>query len=114
MMEPGERKKSIAYKRSRFATQLPADYLYSPSHAWLSLEENGFWRMGITKFATRMLGEMVDLGWEVDPGASISPGQVIGWLEGFKAISDVFCVMEGNFRGDNTVLKEKVTLIKQD
>ena len=53
---------TLHYKRSHFATQLPMAYLYSPSHAWLARMEDGRWRVGLTKFATRMLGEMVDHG----------------------------------------------------
>jgi len=31
---------------------------------------------------------------ETQPGARVEPGQIIGWVEGFKAISDLFCVAE--------------------
>jgi hypothetical protein len=62
--------------------------------------------VGLTKFATRV-GEMVDHGWEAAIGSFVTCGQVIGWLEGFKAITDIFCVVEGNFCGINVVLKEK-------
>jgi glycine cleavage system H protein len=106
--------KAIHYKRSRFTTHLPADYLYTPSHAWLAPQPDGVWRVGITKFAARMLGEMVDHGWEVAPGAGVACGQVIGWLEGFKAITDIFCVLDGNLTAVNIVLKEKITLVNKD
>jgi glycine cleavage system H protein len=108
--------KTIHYRRSRFTTHLPIAYLYTPSHAWLARLDprKDTWRVGVTKFATRMLGEMVDHGWEVQPGAAVTCGQVIGWLEGFKAISDVFCVVQGNFSQANAVLKEKITLVNKD
>jgi len=106
--------KTLSYKRSHFATQLPIDYLYSPSHAWLGLQPEGPWHVGLTKFATRMLGEMVDHGFELEPNTPVQCGQIIGWVEGFKAISDVFCVAEGNFAGSNPALKEKITLINKD
>ncbi len=106
--------KTFHYRRSRFVTQLPVDYRYSPSHAWLARQPDGAWRVGITKFATRMLGDMVDHGWEVAPGAPVACGQVVGWLEGFKAISDIFCVADGSFAGANPVLKEKVALVNKD
>ena len=47
------------YKRSNFVTHLPVDCLYSPSHFWLREIAPGRWRVGFTKFATRMLGEIV-------------------------------------------------------
>ena len=106
--------KTLHYKRSRFTTQLPLDYLYSPSHGWIARQEGDLWRVGLTKFATRMLGDMVDHGFEVKRDASVLPGEIIGWIEGFKAISDVFCIAEGNFAGTNPVLKEKITLVNKD
>jgi len=106
--------KNLHYKRSHFATQLPADYLYSPSHFWLAQQEGNLWRVGYTKFAVRMLGEMVDHGIELEMEAPVKGGQIIGWIEGFKAISDLFCVVDGNFAGANPALKEKITLVNKD
>src|SRR5262245_14916836 len=106
--------KTLPYKRSHFATQLPMDYLYSPSHAWVSVKGESSCRMCLTKFATRMLGEMVDHGFETEPGAAVRCGQIIGWVEGFKAISDLFCIAEGQFIGRNAALKENIRLITRD
>ena len=104
----------LAYKRSRFSAQLPIDTLYSPSHAWAARQADGAWRVGITKFATRMLGDMVECGWEVQPGAAVACGQVVGWLEGFKAISDVYGIVDGEFLGANPLLKTKITAVNKD
>jgi glycine cleavage system H protein len=106
--------KTLYYKRSRFVTHLPVDYLYSPSHYWIARQDEGTWRVGLTKFATRMLGEMVDHGFQVELNAPVSAGQIIGWVEGFKAISDVFCIANGNFAGANAALKENVELIGKE
>jgi glycine cleavage system H protein len=108
------RPKSLHYKRSHFATQLPVDYLYSPSHCWIAREGEGAWRIGLTRFATRMLGEMVDHGFELAPESSVEPGQIVGWVEGFKAISDLFCIAKGKFAGSNPALKEKISLIDKE
>jgi glycine cleavage system H protein len=106
--------KTLHYKRSHFATQLPVDYLYTPSHAWLAKTDSGVWRVGLTKFASRMLGEMVDHGFEIESGAAVECGQIIGWVEGFKAISDLFCVAAGQFAGNNPALKEQINVITKD
>jgi glycine cleavage system H protein len=106
--------KTLHYKRSHFATQLPVDYRYSPSHAWLAPVGGGRWRVGLTKFASRMLGEMVDHGFEIEGGTAVHCGQIIGWVEGFKAISDLFCVAAGQFAGSNPALKEQISLITRD
>jgi len=108
------RPKTLHYKRSHFATQLPTGYLYAPSHAWIARQDNGNWRVGLTKFATRMLGEMVDHGFELEENANVEIGQIVGWVEGFKAISDLFCIALGVFRGGNSALRENVKLISKD
>ena len=112
-MEAGK-PKSLHYKGSHFVTQLPADYLYSPSHCWIARQEGDLWRVGFTKFAVRMLGDMVDHGFETETGAPVKPGQIIGWIEGFKAISDLFSIAEGKFAGANPLLKERITIVNKD
>jgi glycine cleavage system H protein len=106
-----DRPKTHFYKRSHFVTHLPVGHLYSPSHGWIAPAAGGLWRVGLTKFATRMLGEPVDHGFEAQPGAPVQPGQIVGWVEGFKAISDLYCIAEGEFAGGNPVLKESIALI---
>ncbi len=109
-----DKPKTLHYKRSHFSTQLPVDYLYSPSHGWMARQDADHWRIGLTKFATRMLGEMVDHGFEIEAGTPVQAGQIVGWVEGFKAISDLYCIAEGQFAGGNPVLKEKITLISKE
>ena len=104
-------RETLFYKRSHFVTHLPVAHLYSRSHFWLAQQPDGAWRIGLTKFATRMLGDMVDHGFEIEPNAGASVGQIVGWVEGFKAISDVYCVATGTFLGGNAALREKISLI---
>ncbi|HET6248124.1 MAG TPA: glycine cleavage system protein H [Tepidisphaeraceae bacterium] len=104
----------IPYKRSRFQTRLPKGRLYTPSHCWLLEIEPGIWRVGFTRFATRMLGEVVESGFEVKVDEAVKVGQSIGWVEGFKAISDVYCVGDGNFVGANPDISNDPTLIDKD
>ena len=106
--------KTLHYKRSHFATQLPVGHLYSPSHLWLARQEGGLWRVGLTKFATRMLGEIVECGFEPGPDSPVGSGDIVGWVEGFKAISDIYCVLDGNFSGANPALQENVSAINND
>lgn len=106
--------KTIFFKRSHFVTHLPATALYSPSHYWLMPDGEGGWRIGFSKFAVRMLGDLVDQGFDVADGAVIHPGAVLGWIEGFKAISDIFGIVEGTFRGGNPGLKGRLDLINED
>jgi glycine cleavage system H protein len=108
------KRETIAYKRSRFSTRLPLGYRYTPSHYWLRESEPGVWLVGFTKFATRMLGDIVEFDFKVQAGAVIEPGQVIGWTEGFKAMSDIYSAASGTFLGANPALATAITLIDHD
>jgi glycine cleavage system H protein len=105
--------KTLLFKRTHFATRLPVDYVYSPSHFWAREMADGVWRIGFTKFATRMLGDMVDHGFEVKAASAIEPGQILGWVEGFKAISDVYAFTRGEFTGTNIALQTNIALINK-
>jgi glycine cleavage system H protein len=105
---------TVFYRRSRFATRLPIDRLYTPGHYWLVEEESGVWRVGLTGFATRMLGDLVEYGFSVKPGAAIVVGQTIGWLEGFKAVADLYSVARGEFLGANEALAGDITLVESE
>ena len=105
---------SSFYKRSNFVTHLPTDCRYSPSHFWLREIEPGRWQIGFTKFATRMLGEIVEVQWEKTTGASVASGEIIGAVEGFKAISDIYCVAHGVFAEGNPAVRDDAALIGKD
>ncbi len=109
-MPPAE----IPYNRSRFSTRLLEDRLYTAGHSWLEREDEEVWRVGFTKFAVRMLGEIVELGFETEPGATVETGQVIGWLEGFKAVTDMYSPLAGRFEGFNPAVDERATLLSND
>jgi glycine cleavage system H protein len=108
------KQETVAYKRSRFSTHLPAGYRYAPSHYWLRESEPGVWQVGFTRFATRMLGDMVEFDFKLQPGMQVEPGQLIGWTEGFKAMSDIYSVAAGEFLGVNPALAAAITLIDHD
>ncbi|HUG44454.1 MAG TPA: glycine cleavage system protein H [Acidobacteriota bacterium] len=105
---------SVRYKRSRFSTRLPKGRLYTASHFWIWSDEGGGLQIGFTKFATRMLGDLVEFGFEVEEGETIEVGQIIGWVEGFKAATDLFSVVEGRFAGGNPILEGKIGLLRSD
>lgn len=108
MTSAGER---IRYKRSSFSTRLPTDLLYTPSHCWLRDMGEGLWQVGWTKFATRMLGELVEIEFQVEEQQSITVGETLGWVEGFKAVTDLYGVINGQFVGGNKELREDIPLL---
>ncbi len=104
----------IPYRRSRFRTRLPLNRLYTPGHYWLLEESPGCWRVGFTKFATRMLGDLVDHELFVAPGAPVTVGQEIGSIEGFKALTTLFSAAEGEFLGIGDALVSNITAVESD
>ncbi|MBB6048546.1 glycine cleavage system protein H [Armatimonas rosea] len=105
----------IRYRRSRFSTRLPTDRLYTRSHFWVKHDEaQESWQVGFTQFAIRMLGEFVEIRFQVQPGEAIAVGQVIGEIEGFKAVTEIYSVIAGTFQGVNPDLETDITLADTD
>jgi glycine cleavage system H protein len=104
----------IRYRRARFSTRLPVGHFYTAAHYWLLEEEPGVWRVGFTRFATRMLGDFVELSWSAQPGDRVAVGDTIGSVEGFKALTELYSVTEGEFLGGNPALDEDITLPDTD
>ncbi|MFZ4764119.1 MAG: glycine cleavage system protein H [Roseimicrobium sp.] len=106
----------VRYKHARFSARFPEGFRYSRSHYWMVPvpDEPGLWHVGFTKFATRMLGELVEANFSLAEGDAVEPGQSIGSVEGFKAASDVLCVMQGAFVGMNPALQVDACIVKSD
>jgi glycine cleavage system H protein len=110
----GPRDRTVYYRRSRFTTHLPVDRRYSPAHYWLLEESPGVWQVGFTKFATRMLGDLVEFDLNAPIGAAIATGDEIGSIEGLKAVTSVFAAGGGLFLGPNEHLRADITLVESD
>jgi len=106
----------VRFKHKRFSARFPAEYSYSRSHYWMGRcdDGSGLWRVGFTKFATRMLGELVEANWTSAIGGPVASGEPIGTVEGFKAASDVFCCLNGTFHGGNPILDEDACIVRSD
>jgi glycine cleavage system H protein len=112
MTMPGA--ESVSYKRARFSTRLPVDRRYTASHFWLLEESPGVWRIGFTKFATRMLGDLVEYELSVKTGTSVEIGQEIGSVEGFKAVTALYSVAEGQLLGIGDAVSSDITIVESD
>ena len=108
------REQSVYYRRSRFTTHLPRDRRYTAAHYWLLEESPGSWRVGFTRFATRMLGDIVEFEFTLPPGDAVVTGAEIGSIEGLKAVTTIFASGTGQFAGENPALRGDVTLAESD
>ncbi len=108
---------TIRFRHAHFSARFPVDYRYSPSHFWMAPVEDGsrpVWRVGFTKFATRMLGELVEMVVEPPLGAAVQAGSRLGTVEGFKAVSDLYCVVDGTLTDVNRALTAEACLTHAD
>lgn len=109
---------TIRFRHAHFSARFPVHYRYAASHYWLApLDADAspqVWRVGFTKFATRMLGELVEMVLDVGPGGHVRGGERLGTVEGFKAVSDLYCVMDGVLRGANPALSAEACLTHAD
>ena len=104
----------ISYRKSRFSTRLPLGRRYTRAHFWIDEVEPGLHRVGFTKFATRMLGDLVETGLEVQPEDAVSIGQVIGFIECLKAASDLYCMVAGRLVRANPDLDANPDWLQRD
>lgn len=104
----------LYYRQLLFRTRLLGDRLYTASHFWIQQQDPGVWRVGLTKFASRMLGDVVEIAFECGEGQNVCIGDCIGWFEGFKARSDLYSVAGGVFVGSNPLLVDRIAVIDDD
>jgi glycine cleavage system H protein len=104
----------LHYRRLLFRTRLLGDRLYTPSHFWIQERERGVWRIGLTKFASRMLGDIVEIAFDRKAGDVVQIGDSIGSFEGFKALSELYSVASGEFLGTNPLLVDRIAVVDDD
>jgi glycine cleavage system H protein len=99
----------LKYKRSKFSTHLPTHFHYTKSHFWVNAKDN-ILTIGLTKLAVRMLGELVEYEFEISSNKAFKKGDIIGWIEGLKANSDLYAITDGEFLTENSNLTENPEL----
>jgi glycine cleavage system H protein len=104
----------MPYKRCRFTTTIPRDRFYTSDHYWLKEESPNLWRVGLTPWAVRMLGDFVEFTIEVAEGSSVQLHQPLGTLEAFKAVSEILSVATGTLIAVNPILANNLDAISQD
>jgi glycine cleavage system H protein len=101
----------LPFQRAKFKTKLPRGRRYTAGHMWLRQMEGDLWHVGLTRFAIRMLGEPVEVDFETSEGEWVETGHVVGWMEGFKAVTDLYTPMTGHFAGANVALATDIRAV---
>jgi len=94
-------------------SKIPDDLRYTESHEWVSTEEDGTVRIGITDHAQEALGDLVfvelpNLGEQIDQGDSCAV------VESVKAASDIYSPISGEVVAINENLEDEPGLINTD
>ncbi|MBE6991726.1 MAG: glycine cleavage system protein GcvH [Ruminococcaceae bacterium] len=90
----------------------PEELLYSESHEWVKLLDDGTALVGITDFAQDELGDIVfvNLPMEGDP---VVAGEAFGDVESVKAVSDLVSPIGGTVAAVNEELLDAPQLINE-
>lgn len=91
---------------------IPEGYQYTASHEWVQELENGNWRIGLTDYAQHALGDLVFVNLP-EPGDSVAQGQSFGDVESVKAVSELFCPVDGEVAAVNELLLDQPQAINE-
>lgn len=89
---------------------IPADLMYTESHEWVRLNDDGTITVGITDHAQEQLGDLVFVeSPELD--AEVSAGDAIAVVESVKAASDIYAPVAGKIIDANGDLADSPELV---
>jgi len=90
----------------------PQDYRYTNDHEWIHPEgDRG--RVGITDYAQKQLGDVVFLELP-EVGRTFKAKEQFGTVESVKAVSELYCPVDGEVVEVNTALVSKPETINKD
>lgn len=93
-------------------SEIPQHLRYTQEHEWLRADGDR-WRVGITRFATTELGDvvMVELP---RVGDAVARGDAVGTIESVKAVSELYAPISGKITAVNDALKNEPELVNSD
>jgi glycine cleavage system H protein len=95
-------------------SEIPSDLLYSEEHEYLKpTDEEGVYTVGITDYAQGELGDVVYIELP-NRGSSFNKMDVFGTIEAVKAVSDLYCPIQGEIVGVNEALEDDPSLVNSD
>ena len=86
---------------------------YLPSHEWCEEVEPGVYAVGISDYAQHSLGDIVYIA-QPSVGDQFKFKERFGDVESVKAVSELFCPVEGEVVDVNTALEDTPELLNED
>jgi glycine cleavage system H protein len=95
-------------------SKIPSDLYYTEEHEYLKpTDEDGVFTVGITDYAQGELGDVVFV--ELPEGGSqFNRMDVFGTIEAVKAVSDLYCPLQGEVVAVNDELHDDPSLVNTD
>ena len=90
----------------------PTELRYMPSHEWARLE-GGVVTVGISAHAVKQLSDLVYIELP-QKGRKIKKGEAFGEIESVKAVSELFCPVDGEIIEVNEALSDNLESITKE
>jgi glycine cleavage system H protein len=95
-------------------TDIPSDLRYTEEHEYLRpADDDSVYFVGVTDYAQGELGDVVFVELP-DSGSSFNRMEVFGTIEAVKAVSDLFCPVDGTVIESNAALDDDPSLVNSD
>ena len=95
-------------------SEIPGDLYYTEEHEYLKrTDEDGVFTVGVTDYAQGELGDVVFVELP-DGGTSFGKMDVFGTIEAVKAVSDLYCPLQGEIVAVNDALDDDPSLVNSD
>ena len=91
----------------------PKNLMYTESHEWVELLDDGTAYVGLDEYAQSELGELVFVNLP-EVGDEVTAGEAFGDVESVKAVSDVFSPVTGTVAEINEDVLDNPGLINED
>ena len=92
----------LIFEMGLYKALIPQDRLYSETHFWFQVQEDGRTRCGLTAYAARLLTDLFRLDWIVKTGDMVELDQVLGEVESTKAVSELYSPIGGELIAVNS------------
>jgi len=94
-------------------SEIPSELRYSESHEWVSEEDEGLVRVGITDHAQAQLGDLVFVELP-EVGSTVGQGDACAVVESVKAASDIYSPISGEVVEVNEVLIDSPEMVNTE